>query len=255
MKINTDGLILKEQTIGERDKLLTILTRSNGIIRCFAKGAKLLKGHKCTATQALAFSRLTLFIGREKYILDEAEAVEIFYPLRCDLEKLALAQYFCELAMYIVHENEPADAYLRLILNALHFLANDKRPRLLIKAVYEMRIMELAGFMPDLVCCDHCKTYEADTMYFLVGTANLLCSECYRGETPAVALSKGALTAMRYSIYSDFEKLFAFTASDTSISAFATASEQYILYLTEQKYNSLDFFKSLINTTEKPPNV
>lgn len=255
MKINTDGLILKEQTIGEQDKLLTILTRSNGIIRCFAKGAKLLKGHRCTATQSLAFSRLTLYSGREKYILDDAEAVEIFYPLRRDLEKLALAQYFCELAMHLIPENEPSENYLRLILNALYYLAKDKRPRLLIKAVYEMRIMELAGFMPDLVCCDQCKAYESDTMYFLVNSSNLLCKKCYRGEQPAIPLSKGAMTAMRYSIYADFEKLFAFTASDAAISAFATAAEQYILYVTEQKYNSLEFFKNLINPTEKPPNV
>lgn len=238
---------MKEQTIGERDKLLTILTRSDGVIRCFAKGAKLLKGHRCTATQSLAFSRLSIFCGREKYILDEAEAVEIFFPLRNDLEKLALAQYFCELVMHIVRENEPSDAYLRLILNALYFLANDKRPRLLVKAVYEMRIMELSGFMPNLVCCDKCKAYESEFMYFIVGTSNLLCGSCYRGEEPAVKLSKGALTAMRYSIYSEFEKMFAFTASDTAVAEFAEAAEKYILFQTQERYNSLEFFKSIIN--------
>ena len=40
MKTLTEGLILREQNIGERDKLVTVLTVDKGIIKGFAKGAK-----------------------------------------------------------------------------------------------------------------------------------------------------------------------------------------------------------------------
>ena len=41
MKFRTEGLIIKEQNIGEQDKLVFALTKSNGVIRAFVKGANL----------------------------------------------------------------------------------------------------------------------------------------------------------------------------------------------------------------------
>ncbi|MDD6488536.1 MAG: DNA repair protein RecO [Clostridia bacterium] len=245
MKISTDGLILTEQTIGENDKLITVLTRSNGIIRCFVKGAKLIKGRKCTATQSLSYSRLSIYFGREKYIIDEAEPIELFFNLRNDIEKLSLAQYFCELAMYIIPENSAADEYLSLILNSLYILSNKKRSPLMIKAVYEMRILSLAGYMPDLVCCDECKCYESDTMYFIFDSGKILCQNCFKGNINAMALSRGAITALRYSIYAEPKKIFSFSISDVSLMQFADCAETFLLKTIDHHFNSLDFYKQV----------
>ena len=46
MKFRTDGLIIKEQNIGEQDKLVYVLTKSNGVIKAFVKGAKNVKNQK-----------------------------------------------------------------------------------------------------------------------------------------------------------------------------------------------------------------
>ena len=35
MRISTDGLILREQNIGEQNRLVTVLTRSHGVVRAF----------------------------------------------------------------------------------------------------------------------------------------------------------------------------------------------------------------------------
>ena len=36
MQINTDGLIIREQSIGESDRLVTVLTREQGILRALS---------------------------------------------------------------------------------------------------------------------------------------------------------------------------------------------------------------------------
>ena len=128
MRTNTDGLILKEQNIGEKDKLVTVLTRHNGLVRAFVRGAKSFKNRKNSATGMFCYSKLSLYKTKDAYIIEEAEPVETFFGLREDLEKIALAQYFSELVMMLVQEDEPAEEYLRLILNSLHFLAKDKMP-------------------------------------------------------------------------------------------------------------------------------
>lgn len=245
MRFKTDGLILKEQTINENDKLVTVLTRSNGIIRCFVRNAKLLKGHLCTATQSLSYSRLTVYSGRDRYIIDSAEPIEIFFNLRRDIEKFSLSQYFCETALIMLPENTATDEFLSLILNSLFLLSTGKKPDLLIKAVYEMRFMSLSGYMPYLVCCNDCKCYEADTMYFLYNEAQLLCHNCYTGGHDCIALSRGALTAMRNAVYADPKKIFSFSLSDSSLLQFAECAEKYFLLHTDKHFNSLDFYKNV----------
>ena len=43
MLLTTDGLIIKELKSGEDDRLITILTRDNGLIRVYAKNARKMK--------------------------------------------------------------------------------------------------------------------------------------------------------------------------------------------------------------------
>ena len=166
MTLETDGLVIAEQSVGESDRLATILTRDEGVVRAFARQAKKVGSAKASATQLFCYSRLTLYKGREKYVIDDARPVELFFDLRRDVERLALAQYFCELARTLAPQEAPAGDFLRLVLNALHFLSKGKKPPLLLKAVVEMRMLELSGYMPDLVGCRECGSYEADPMLF-----------------------------------------------------------------------------------------
>ena len=167
MQVKTQGLIIKEQTIGESDRLVTVLTRDAGVLRAFARRAKNLKDSKSAATQLLCYSRLSVYKGREKYILDDAEPIEVFFGLRRDIGALALAQYFCELAYLMVPEETESEEYLRLVLKSLHFLTKGTRPKRMLQSATELRMLSIAGYMPDLVAGADCAAYESDVRYFL----------------------------------------------------------------------------------------
>ena len=51
MRLNTDGLVIREQNIGEADRRVTLLTRDYGIVHAFARGARRIKSNALTATQ------------------------------------------------------------------------------------------------------------------------------------------------------------------------------------------------------------
>ena len=247
MQIYTDGLIVKEQPIGESDRLVTVLTREEGLLRAFVRKAKDVKSRGGSATQLLCYSRLTVYKGRDRYIIGDARPIKVFFELRNNIESLSLAQYFCELAGKFAPEGLPAEAFLRLLLNALHFLCAGNRPLLLLKAAVEMRLLALAGYMPDLVACAGCACYEADPMYFLPRKGILLCSECMdRLEEGAVALGRGALQALRHTVYAEFDKLFSFSLSEEGIAVLANASEAYLLSCLGYMPPTLDFFKKIV---------
>ena len=161
MQIKTRGIILKQRNIGENDRILTALTAELGIIEIAARGVKSVRSPLSSPSQILAYSEFCLFKGKQSYyIIDSAETVNTFYSLRLDVAKLALAVYFCDLAAYLSPGVESAPECLRLLLNTLHFLQEERQDAVLLKSIFELRILSVTGFMPDLVGCAQCGEFQ-----------------------------------------------------------------------------------------------
>jgi DNA repair protein RecO (recombination protein O) len=245
MQIKTDGLVIRDLNVGESDRIVTILTREKGVVRASARGARIVKSHISPATQLLSHSDFTLYQGRDKYIINDAEPLDFFMGVRQDLDKLALAQYICELEGCIAPQEAEAEVYLRLALNALHLIDSAKRPLALIKFAIEMRLLTVSGYMPDLVACSGCGVYEDDVMYFAPHSAGILCSKCHAEGANDDPLSKGALAALRHTVYADFERLFSFTLPQAALGQVARASEHYLLCCLERSFTTLEFYNGL----------
>lgn len=246
MVIKTDGIVIKEQTIGESDRLITILTRNEGVIKAFARKAKNLKDSKNSATGLLCYSDFSIFKGKDKYIVDSAKSKNVFFGLRRDIVSLSLAQYFCELSAFLVPEETDSEDYLRLVLNSLHFLSKEGKYPNTIKAITELRMMAISGYMPDLVVCKECGAYESASMHFFPSGPFLLCNNCFeKSDTPSVEVPMSVLTAMRHICYSDFSKLYSFNLSEEGGDLLAYTVENYTVYTLGKVLNTLDFYKSI----------
>ena len=63
MRLNTDGLVIREQNIGEADRRVILLTRDYGIVHAFARGARRIKSNALTATPAFELLPFLHFQG------------------------------------------------------------------------------------------------------------------------------------------------------------------------------------------------
>lgn len=244
-QLTTDCLIIRVKSIGESDKLLTVLSRELGIISVYASGAKNIKSKKGAATSLLAFSSLTLKKKGDNYRVVEAAPIEVFFKTGDDIEALSLAQYFCELALNHAPSDDTSEQVLRLFLNSLHFLAERKRNIHLIKAIVELRLLTIIGYMPNLVACKKCLKYENDIMYFDTNEGCLYCSGCAQFQRGYAAVNLSLIMAMRHIVFSDFNKLFSFTLTDEASVALSKITEKYLINKTESNLKTLQFFNSL----------
>lgn len=244
MRLNTNGLILKEQNIGEQDKLVTALTSDLGVIKAFVRGAKSVKSKKQSATGMLCYSKLSLYTGKDCYIIDEAQCIEVFFGLRNDIVKLALAQYFAELAMELAPEEDNANEYLRIVLNSLYMLSNNKRPPVQLKSITELRLLSMSGYMPGLVACDKCGEFETPTMYFDVGSGLLYCENC-GADYAYLPLEIGVVSAMRHIVFADTEVLYNFKMTDDGLSDLSYITEMYLKSRTEKRFKTLEFYNTV----------
>lgn len=243
MRFTTDALIIREMNVGESDRLVTLLTREYGVIKAFAAGAKNIKSKKAAATGLLSYSSLTILNKNGTYRIYEATPIRIFFGAGSDVVRLSLAQYFCELSL-VLAPPDSSEEFLRVILNSLHFLTDSKKNPVLIKAVTELRIAAISGYMPDLVACESCGKFEDDTMFFSVNDGHILCNDC-KARTGYIKIDRTLLSAMRHIVYSPIENMYAFTIPESAAINLSDLTSKYILTQTEHRFNTLDFYNSV----------
>lgn len=244
MKTKTKGLIIREQTVGENDRLVTLLSEDFGLVRAFARRAKSIKSSNTSATSLFAYGEFTLYKGSDSNVIESAQPIEIFFELRGDIERLALAQYFAQLTYYLGSEEQPSHEMLRLMLNSLHLLCKSNKSLMHIKAALEMRMLCLGGYMPDIVACYRCGKYESEVMSFDIQEGCIYCDECYRNNAVVAPLS--VITAIRYiCLTEDVSKVFSFRLSDENTKLLSDICERYLLSRVEGKLTTLEFYKSL----------
>ena len=247
MQTATEALVLRERKLDEQDRLLTLLSAEQGIITAYAKGAGRMKGSMAGATELLCYSHFVLFQNRDRCFADRAEANTLFFGIRGNLEKLTLATYFAQLCCELIPENEPAAEELRLMLNTLYYLEQGKLPPLQLKAILELRLLTLTGYMPDLIACRKCGGLPEDgAVLFDPMGGSICCPACApQGAVGLIPLPPGVFAAMRHIIYCDFEKLFGFKLGEENLPLLADAVERYLLCQVERILPALNFYKTI----------
>lgn len=247
MNLRCDAVVVREKRLEEQDRLLTLLTRDKGVITAYAKHAGRLKGGMAAATELLCYSRFELFQRGEKTFVDYAEGINPFFGLRQDLERLSLATYFCQLCCELVPPLDCGEGYLRLMLNSLHFLEKGIVPSLLLKPVFELRLLSMAGYMPNLIACSSCNGVTPECMWFFPNDGIVLCSGCRTGEeSGAMPVPPGVFDAMRHIIYSDFDRLFAFKLPEQSAKILSNLCRAYLLAQVERVLPALNYYDTIL---------
>ncbi len=244
MKTTTKGLVIREQTIGESDRLVTLLTADWGLVRAFVRGAKQTKSRLASSTSLFAYSEFSLYRGRDAFVVDNATPIEVFFDLRKDIVKLALAQYFAQLSFELATEEQPAAEMLSVILNSLHLLCNSDKDLRIIKSAVELRLLSLGGYMPNILACANCSTYETDLMYFDTMDGCIYCENC--GKAGAIPCSKNVITAIRFVCLTEPKKIFSFTLSEENMEILSTIIEKYLISHLQKRFPTLEFYKGLL---------
>ena len=247
MRLTTQGIVLRETNYKEADKILTVLTRDWGKRTVKARGCRRKNSKLTAASQLLVYSELTLSERGEFTTLTEADPLEQFWSVRQDLETLALASYFAEVAEASAQEGETCPELLSLLLNCLYALDTLKKPRALVKAVFELRLLCLTGYEPLLDACAVCGAPEPLRARLHLSKGVLCCAACRGrlGGGVSMPLSPGALAAARYIVSGPPKKLFSFALAEESLRRLGQATEAFLMTQQERGFRTLDYYKQL----------
>ena len=154
--------------------------------------------------------------------------------------------YLSELAAALSPTGSEAEKELRLLLNCLYMISEQKADLRAIKAVFELRTMSECGFLPQLVCCKGCAAYDGPAFYLDAEEGTLLCANCAAKAGKSCNLDAGALFALRHICLVEDKKIFAFKISIGSLNKLSAVAEQYALHHLDKPLKSYSFLKSVL---------
>lgn len=186
-------------------------------------------------TQFLCFGEYLLYKIGDIYSINSCEAIEVFYDIRTDFDKLKYASLITKIINDVSTENQSTYKLLQLYLNTLYVISNTEKDLKLIYAIFSLRLLAIIGFKPNVEDCMICKTKE-NLKFFSLKDDTLKCETCAKQDKGAVETSETVIDAIRYIILADAKKIFSFDIPKKEENDLELIAKLYLTEKLEKEY-------------------
>jgi DNA repair protein RecO (recombination protein O) len=244
--LRVDAVVLRHSDFGEADRLLNLYTRQRGKMRVIAKGARKIVSRKAGHIEPFTHVKLQLAMGREMFILTQADTVDAYLPLRDDLILTGQASYVIELLDRFTYEDEMENpAIFRLLTETLSRLASRTDPWLVLRH-YEMRLLDQLGFRPQLFECVNCgREIKAEDQYFSFRAGGVICPRCGQCLPYLHLISLEALKYLRHFQRSSFADAARAKPDPDTQRETESLMQGFFTFLLERELNTPGFLKRI----------
>lgn len=237
--VTLTGIVLSVSDVGEFDRRLVILTKEDGRITAFAKGARRPNNPLIAACSPFCFGTFEAFEGRNSYHISKANITNYFRDLVMDYDNVCLGSYFLEVADFLSVEGVDEKNRLALLYQSLKAIESGKFSHRLLRDIYDLKTWVIDGEYPNVFNCVCCGKKE-NLLAFSMKRHGMLCKTCSKQE-PGVEISTSTLYAMQFIVSSTIEKLYTFVLNEETEAELTRILDGYRLNYRSHKYKSEDF--------------
>lgn len=193
----TEAVVLKREEFRETSLILTFFTRDFGKIKGLAKGVRVSQSKWGSNFSTCSYNLILFYPRKTLSLITEAELVKDFVEDFSSMEKNILANYFLELldsVMPLEDKNEKVFNFLIKILSALI----KEVDILKLLYIFEIKILQLIGFSPQVNLCVYCKKHIIKDSFFTYRWGGLLCRTCTSQDKETFPVRRGTLSTINY---------------------------------------------------------
>ena len=197
----TEAIVLRTYNYSESSKIVILYTKTFGKCKVVAKGARRpksrLRGHLETASHvSVVFYKKD---DRELHTLSQSEILTPFQEMQFDPERFAYVNVLCELLNRLTPLEVESTSIFTLIFESLKTVQQIQAGDLNVLLWYfELRLLSLLGFRPELHACVECRAKKAEKRLGLsFSKGGLVCLKCSIDDEEAYALSPESLAFLR----------------------------------------------------------
>jgi len=241
----TEAIVIRHTSFGEADRILTLYTPERGKLRALAKGVRRPTSRKGGHLELFTHSQLLIARGRNLDIITQAQTIHSFRAIREDLERVGAAYYAGELVDRFFQEGSSDPRLFAHLLEYLEALGRTGRLEVALRA-FEMRLLECAGYRPELRACVRCRgQLEEKVNFFSYSQGGVLCPACARAEPRAKALSPQALKVLRFLQDEELATCLRLRLGQELGGELEATLQGYAVHLLERELKSAAFLRHL----------
>ena len=171
--------MLRTQKLGEADRIVTLLTREHGRVRCVARGVRKTSSRIGARLETFSHVDIQLYSGKS---LDNVSQVETLAShgarLSGDYGAWTAGTAMLETAERMTpEEREPSVQQYALLVSGLRSLAGNEHSATLILDAYLLRSLAVAGWSPSFDQCAKCGA-PGPHRAFAVAAGGMVCPTC-----------------------------------------------------------------------------
>lgn len=181
--VSTDAMVLRSYNLGEADRIVVCFTRSAGLVRAVAKGARRMKSRFGAALEPFTLIRLAFHEkeNRELVTLSQAEIIKSNFELAANLETADVLAHMAELINEFAPPHEANEILFRMITACIDALAVNPRADRALVRYFEIWLLRIAGSFPDISHCAGCqRAIAAEEAVSLDKESAIKCGACRR---------------------------------------------------------------------------
>ena len=241
----TQAIVIGHTEFGEADRMIKLFTLDKGKITAISKGIRKIRSRK--AGHLEPFTQVDLFLakGRNLDIITQAETIDAHLGIRDDLQRVAYASYIMEVLDRFTYEEGENASMFKLLENTLSRIEDRTNLETGVH-FFEIRLLDLLGFRPQLFECIDCSEKIIDQDQFFSPLAGgVACPKCGGVRPEALAINQDVLRYFRHLQRSKWRAVKELVIPEKIESELADLIERYLTYLLERKLNSSDFLREV----------
>ena len=178
--LETEALILRSYNLAEADKIVVCLSRSAGLIRGVAKGCRKLKNRFGASLEPFTLINLTYYEKEHQELVSfrQTEILKSRFNLSSNASLLAGFSYMGDLLIDFSPPHQANDNLFRMALAAFEAVADTPDDLEAVLRYFEVWLLKLEGFLPDLRTCAGCQKVFGDEVVYLGPDLSLRCVQC-----------------------------------------------------------------------------
>ncbi len=242
----TRAVILRRRNHGDADRILTVFTPNLGKRLLIANGARKTTSRKAGHLELFNHASLLVARARAWDIITESVTVDSFLRLRTDLDSISRAAYICELVDAFTAEDDDNQSLWSLLLLCLRELNTDSAVGDLLLRWFELHLLSLMGFQPQLFHCLGCGgDLQPVTNYLHLHAGGVYCPRCGETLPDTEPIMPEALKVLRHLTRTPWRKIRALQLRQSTERAIASILHRYLVYVLERRLKSADFLNRL----------
>ena len=190
------AIVLRHIDYGEADRVVTVLTAEQGIVKGFARNARKSRRRFGPTLEPFALIDLQLAPHSRGDLqrFESADLIDLRVHLRQSLDAFAVASYLCELTDLFL-EGGTLHPDIFALLNATLDQLDRQRDPASLRLLFELRLIHALGWAPHLLHCAGCDGPLAVPLVFAVLAGGPLCPAC-AAHSGGLPVSPGTLGSL-----------------------------------------------------------